>query len=173
MAGKATTGDEAQAASLPLSQSLGFLVREIHRMQSRLLQDELKLDGISGGGWYFLRVLWIEDGLTQRELSLRIGVNEATTRTAIDRMEAEDLVARVQDPGDRRKWIVRLTPRARALQAKLMTFAIDLNDRAMAGLSAKQRTNLIGHLQSVYGMLERLSPSPDRRRREAVDPAEG
>lgn len=169
---KTTVEASGTGTTLPLSDSLGFLIREIHRMQSRLLQDELKIDGISSGGWYFLRVLWTEDGLTQRALSLRIGVNEATTRTAIDRMEAEELVVRVQDPADRRKWIVRLTPRARALHEKLMTFAIDLNDRAMAGLSVKQRANLIAHLQSVYALLEQRSPSPDRRRREAVEPDE-
>lgn len=151
---------------------MGFLVREIHRMQSRLLQDELRSDAISGGGWYFLRVLWDEDGLTQRALSLRIGVNEATTRTAVDRLEAEKLAVRVQDPNDRRKWIIRLTPRARALQSKLMAFAIGLNDRAMAGLSASQSGELISHLQLVYRNLEALSPGPDRRRKaEVVDDA--
>jgi DNA-binding MarR family transcriptional regulator len=139
-------------------------------MQSRLLQDELKNDGISGGGWYFLRVLWEEDRLTQRALSLRIGVNEATTRTAIDRLEAENLVVRAQDPVDRRKWIVCLTPRAREMEARLMAFAIDLNDRAMAGLVPDARAELIAHLQTTYRNLELLSPSPDRRRRnEPVD----
>jgi DNA-binding MarR family transcriptional regulator len=162
---KAKSGDASPTIQLPLSDSLGFLVREIHRMQSRLLQDELKGDNISGGGWYFLRVLWDEEGLTQREISLRIGVNEATTRTAIDRMEHEGLVVRAQDPGDRRKWIVRLTPRAKRLQPKLMKFAIDLNNRAMQDLSPEKRTDLITSLQSVYKELQSLSPGPDRRRR--------
>jgi DNA-binding MarR family transcriptional regulator len=119
------------SASLPLETSFGYLVREIHRMQARLLQDDLATHGVSGGCWYFLRVLWNEDALTQRELSVRTGVNEATARIAVDRMETEKLVVREQDRHDRRKWIVRLTMRGRNLEPELISLAVKLNIQAM------------------------------------------
>ena len=38
------------------------------------------------GQWYFLRVLWITDGLSQRELSARVGMMEPTTVIALRSM---------------------------------------------------------------------------------------
>ncbi len=43
--------------------------------------------GLKRGQWYFLRVLWTEDGLSQRELSARVGTMEPTTVIALRSME--------------------------------------------------------------------------------------
>ncbi|MBE7608248.1 MarR family winged helix-turn-helix transcriptional regulator, partial [Salmonella enterica] len=90
--------------------SVGYQIRSTHRALQRFLQLKIEPYDVTLGMWYFLRALWAEDGLTQRELSRRIGTMEPTTLLAIQKMERRGLVQRVQNKTDRRKWHVRLTP---------------------------------------------------------------
>ena len=63
--------------------SLGYLIRDTFRAFNRLLHDLIEAHGVAIGHWYFLRELWVEDGLTQRELSRRAGIMEPTTAAAV------------------------------------------------------------------------------------------
>ena len=87
------------------------------------------------GQWYFLRVLWDEDGLTQRELSLRVGMMEPTTVTALNGMEKRGYVRRVRNTEDKRKVNIYLTETGQALRNVLLPQAIDVNIRSVAGVS--------------------------------------
>ena len=78
---------EAPRVEFPLAESSGFLVRDANRAFQRLLEKRIAPYGVARGQWYFLRVLWNEDGLSQRELSARVGTMtvEITVRvTAVD-----------------------------------------------------------------------------------------
>ena len=68
--------------AFPPEASIGFLVRDTHRAFSRVLGAAIADAGVTIGMWFFLRALWEEDGLTQRELSRRIGMTEPTTVSA-------------------------------------------------------------------------------------------
>src|SRR5438552_18277373 len=74
--------------------SVGYLLRIAFRSYSRALERRTLPFGISGGQWRFLRVLWAEDGLTQTELSRRVGMREPTTVAAVNGMERAGLVLR-------------------------------------------------------------------------------
>ena len=75
----------------PLAESSGFLVRDANRAFQRLLEKRITGFGLKRGQWYFLRVLWTEDGLSQRELSARVGTMEPTTVIALRSMEKSGL----------------------------------------------------------------------------------
>ena len=83
--------------------SLGYLIRDTFRAFNRLLHDLIEAHGVAIGHWYFLRELWVEDGLTQRELSRRAGIMEPTTAAAVTAMEEKGLISRERNPDDRRK----------------------------------------------------------------------
>ena len=74
-------------AEFPPAESSGYLVRDAHRAFQRLLEKRIAAYGVKRGQWYFLRVLWTEDGLSQRELSARVGMMEPTTVIALRSME--------------------------------------------------------------------------------------
>ena len=80
----------------PLQESVGYQIRATHRLLQRYLQMKIEPYDVTLGMWYFLRALWNEDGLTQRELSNRIGTMEPTTLSAIQIMERRGLVTRVR-----------------------------------------------------------------------------
>ena len=115
---------------------LAHLVKDATRALVRALQMRLVGHGVSFGHWTFLRILWEHDGLTQRSLSEQAGVMEPTTFSALKAMEQLGYVARRQMPDNRKNVYVFLTPRGRALKAKLVPLAEDVNGIAVAGLSA-------------------------------------
>ena len=131
-------------------QSLGYLVRDTFRAFTRELESRIEEEaGVSIGHWYFLRALWEEDGLTQRELSRRVGMMEPTTVAAVSGMESKGLVRRDRDPDDRRKMNVFLTPRARKLKERLLPCARAVNELAAAGLDEQEVATLRALLDRV------------------------
>ena len=113
------------------------LVRDAARAFVRALQLRLAEHDVSFGHWTFLRILWEQDGLTQRQLSDEAGVMEPTTFTAVTALEKLGYVRREQRPGNRKNVHVSLTPRGRALKRKLVPLAEEVNRVGMHGVSAK------------------------------------
>jgi DNA-binding MarR family transcriptional regulator len=139
----------AAQVDLPFAESVGYQIRATHRALQRFLQLKIEPHGVTLGMWYFLRALWHENGLTQRELSRRVGTMEPTTLSAILNMEKKGLVRRVQNKKDRRKWHVHLTPRGRRLKAELIPFAKEVVDTAVQSLSRKEVKQLLEGLAEV------------------------
>lgn len=135
---------------LPPSRSVGYLVRQTHRAFTRALQARIAPHGVSIGMWYFLRVLWQEDGISQRELSQRVGMMEPTTASALNNMERKGFVRRLRNRTDRRIVNVFLTERGRALRRELLPLAAAVNEVALRGVSADD----IGKLRAVLAKLQ-------------------
>jgi MarR family transcriptional regulator, organic hydroperoxide resistance regulator len=137
-----TDGDESGANSGPrrhtidfsLGGSLGYLVRDANRAFQRLLEKRIAPHGVTRGQWYFLRVLWEEDGLSQRELSLRVGMMEPTTVIALRGMEKTGLIRRARSVTDRRVTRVHLTAKAKRLRARLLQISQGVNDQGAEGI---------------------------------------
>jgi DNA-binding MarR family transcriptional regulator len=135
---------------LPPSRSVGYLVRQTHRAFTRALQARIAPHGVSIGMWYFLRVLWREDGISQRELSQRVGMMEPTTASALNNMERKGFVRRLRNRTDRRIVNVFLTERGRALRRELLPLAAAVNEVALRGVSADD----VGKLRAVLAKLQ-------------------
>jgi MarR family transcriptional regulator, organic hydroperoxide resistance regulator len=145
------------AFDLPLEKSVGYQVRMTHRALQRYLQAKIGPHGVTLGMWYFLRILWREDGLTQRELSDRIGTREPTTLIAIQAMQRLGLVARGRDRTDRRKRIVSLTAAGRRLEAELLPVAAEVVNTAVAGFSERDVARLLKFLSVIQRNLARAT----------------
>ncbi len=117
---------------------LAHLIRDVARAQMRALQVRLADHGVSFGHWTFLRILWLKDGLTQRELSELAGVMEPTTFAAVKAMEGMGLVERKQLAGNRKNMHVFLTRTGRSLERKLVPLAEEVNRISVAGSTDAQ-----------------------------------
>src|SRR5262249_36942587 len=106
---RSTKGRSSRTPEFPPTESSGYLVRDTHRAFQRLLERRIAAYGVTRGQWYFLRVLWNEDGLTQRELSARVGMMEPTTVIALRSMEKSGLIRRRRSTDDKRRSHVWLT----------------------------------------------------------------
>ncbi|MCY0096917.1 MarR family winged helix-turn-helix transcriptional regulator [Hoeflea ulvae] len=134
---------------LPFEESVGYQIRQTSRLFQRSLQQKIEPHGVTLGMWYFLRALWHEDGMTQRELSLVVGTMEPTTLTAIKSMEKTGLVRRVKNEDDRRKINIYLTERGKALRSELMPLAKDVVDGSVHGFSDRERSALLEYLKAI------------------------
>jgi DNA-binding MarR family transcriptional regulator len=133
----ATQHSRRRAVEFPPRLSSGYLVRDAHRAFQRLLERRIAEYGVTRGQWYFLRVLWITDGLSQRELSARVGMMEPTTVIALRSMERAGLIRRVRSDDDRRKVHVWLTAKATRLRDELLTVARIITEDAEDGIAPR------------------------------------
>jgi len=130
------------------NERLAHLTKEAWRAFVRALQTRLAAHGVPFGHWTFLRVLWEEDGITQRALSEAAAVAEPSTATAIRAMEDLGYVSRRQVRGNRKNVYVYLTAKGWALKAKLEPLAEEVNAIAVRGaraadVAATRRTLLL------------------------------
>jgi MarR family transcriptional regulator, organic hydroperoxide resistance regulator len=133
---------------------LAHLIRDVARAQQRALQQRLVEFDVSFGHWTFLRILWLQDGLTQKELSDLAGVMEPTTFSAVRAMEDMGLIERRQLAGNRKNMHVFLTAQGRRLQHQLVPLAEEVNRISVAGLPAQ---TVQGLRQSLLTMIENLA----------------
>lgn len=125
----------------------------------RALQSRLAAHGVSFGHWTFLRILWERDGITQRELSDEAGVMQPTTVAAIRAMEELGYVTRTQTSENRKNVYVHLTAKGRALRAKLVPLAEEVNEIGLRGVSAQDRA---ATSRTLVAIIENLSRSSRR-----------
>lgn len=133
----------AAKPDFPLRESVGAMVRMTHLAFAQDLQQHLAQHDIPVGMWFYLRALWEEDGLSQRVLSERVGATEATTAQQLAKMEARGHVERRRSQVDRRCTHVHLTRSGRALQKKLLSYAVTVNANALAGFTAADTAKLV------------------------------
>lgn len=127
----------------PPESSYGYSTRILHRAFDRLLQRHLAEHGIKNSHWYFLRILWQREGLTQRELSNETNLMESSTVIMLNQMEQSGLIRKKKDPDDKRKLRIFLTPKARRLEKRLLPIAIQLNEMAANGITRDELETFI------------------------------
>ncbi|AJE47700.1 DNA-binding transcriptional regulator, MarR family [Celeribacter indicus] len=130
---------------------------------NRSLQIRLNTQNVTFGQWIFLRILWKEDGLSQRELSERAHLTEPTAHTALLRMEELGYIVRRNVEGNKRRQHAFLTPRGWELRDLLEPLAIEANDLAVAGLSEEEQRTLRKALALIIRNLERDEAEAARR----------
>jgi len=115
--------------------SIGFLMSACLRELAPLASFCAASAGISFGTWYFLRILYEQDGLTQRELTDRVGLAQPTAVVALRNLEMGRMIRRETDRDDKRKALIYLTEQGRAAVARALPLFAKLNALALAGLS--------------------------------------
>lgn len=156
--GSVAANEQPNTIDFPLEESIGALIRFTHRAFAEDLQAHLLKHRVNVGMWYFLRALWEEDGLTQRELSRLIGVTEPTALQQLRKMEADGLIERRPSQRDRRKVHIFLTREGRSLRRKLMPYAMEVNAAALEGLDPHEVRQLHETLRKVRDNLQRRNP---------------
>jgi DNA-binding MarR family transcriptional regulator len=151
---------------------LAHLIRTVYRDLRKSLQLRLAEQGIPIGHWSILRILWAEDGLTQKQLADQVGIMEPTTVKSLKMMEKLDLVRRDRSTSDRRKVHVFLTERSRRLESVLVPMAEEVNKIALKGIEPvelvllRRLLNVIEiNLQSDHDALGAKSAAARRRAR--------
>jgi DNA-binding MarR family transcriptional regulator len=151
--GKAAVIDPQDREDYP-GKGLRFLIRSVHRAFARVIEAEISADTpITYAQWSFLRVLWREDGLSQRELSERLGLMANTTVISLNIMESRGWVKRQRDTNDRRRINIFLTREGRGLK-RLLPAVRRINKLSVEGIPARDIVLMQATLEKMLDRLE-------------------
>lgn len=141
-------------------QGLGAALRKLHRTYIRRLQLHLAEHGVSVAQYLHLRALWEEAGLTQNEVSQRLGIEKASSTSVLAALEEDGLIRRVRDSGDRRKVRVFLSNAGDRLRSVLLPFAKQVADQASEGLSEAELEAFFATIDKMLVNLGRNDADP-------------
>jgi DNA-binding MarR family transcriptional regulator len=145
----------AALAAVP-ERGIGNLLGRAERAFRYKLQDLLAAHDVTVSQWLHLRTLSEEEGLTQTELSQRIGIEKASSTAVLASLEARKFVRRVRNVVDRRKANLFLTESGAAFLEHLIPCAVTVNAVAKDGLS---QGDLLVFLRVLDAMTENLQRS--------------
>ena len=77
------------------------------------------------------------------------------------------MIERRPDPGDRRAWVLYLTPKARPLLARIRKLGAEIRDEAMAGLPPEAREQLMETLLALKANLSSRTADDEEAPRDA------
>ncbi len=120
-------------------QSLGYRIKLLSQLLARTFQERLEPFGLTPFHWVVLCCLWQEDGLATSTLGERLQQVGGTLTGVLDRMEERGLVRRERDARDRRIWRIWLTEAGKQLEEELPPIALEIREKAMAGISKTDR----------------------------------
>jgi len=118
-----------------LRREFGRAIGEVSRAWRNEMNRQLKPFGINAS----MRLVLMElhrhpEGLMQRDLAERLGIEGPTLVRLLERLEDRQWVARTSPAGDRRRKIVTLTPMAAGQIETIERVGDEVRRRAMAGL---------------------------------------
>ena len=140
-------------------QSAGYLANHMARIFARGLTARIKPLGLTTGTFPALLELWETDGLTQKQLVERLGIEQATMAKTLARMERDGLIRRAQDETDGRVQRVWLTDRACGLREPALKAAMEENTEALAELSENEQHQFILLMQKVIATRKQRTDS--------------
>jgi len=133
-----------------------FLPYVINRVTSQLNVDfnaGLRVRDMTLTHWRVLAFLTETDGLGVSALADYTVTQQSTLSRALQQMERLGLVERRTQAGDNRLVGIHITAKGRTLFAEILPLALQLRDRALAGLSAAEQQTLVELLQRVLANL--------------------
>jgi DNA-binding MarR family transcriptional regulator len=117
------------------------------------LQRRLEPFGVHAAQDYLLEALSEHDRVSVGELAERLRVEVPTVVRMVGRMQAAGLVDRVRDEHDRRRSLIVLTERGRAVAPAAREALADASHAATRGFSAAERAQLLDLLERVRANL--------------------
>jgi len=107
--------------------SIGYIINRTAKAFVKALDSQLREEvGVTVGQWKVLVMLVDQNGLAQKEIAYRLGLEGATLIPIIDKMEKDKLVVRKVDPADRRNNRIYRTEAADAIWDKMIQCALNI-----------------------------------------------
>ncbi len=134
--------------------SLGYWAAIVAQQYYTLMLHRLQKYDLDRGFYAMLMIADAEGKLSQQQLAQTMKIEKVTMLRIIDLLSAKGYVERFDDPGDRRKHLIRLLPKGRPVVKDIRKAYQELNDLAFTGLNPSQRKVFI---EQLNGILDRLS----------------
>ena len=135
----------------------GFLVTKIKQLGDRIFEKVLTekgIDAFNGAQGRILYVLWQQDGVPIKTVSDSCGLAITSLTTMLERMERQGLIRREADVKDKRKTLLFLTEKAKALKDDYDDVSAQMGALYYKGFSDDEVRQFEGYLQRIQQNLE-------------------
>ncbi len=136
-----TVTDDAGVIDERLS-SPALLLALIGRVAMRRLRETHTARNLTPRQFHLLGLLHDQGAMGQRELGLMMDTDPSILVTMLNPLEADGLISRDRDAGDRRRHLVTLTPAGERRLVSAAEAQRDAEDELLAGLDSEQRAQL-------------------------------
>lgn len=118
------------------------------------LSAELSRGNVSFAQFFLLAALEGGDAMTMSSIAARMRHTTAAATGLVDRLEALGYVARAHGTDDRRKVMVRITARGRALVARTKEDMVHNLNAVMTYLTGSEQKAWVQIYRKIYGVLQ-------------------
>ena len=137
---------------IDLADNLVRRIGALNRNMMRALDAEMAPFGMGSGRFSYLFILYINEGVTQQEMAIRLQADKAAVARTLAQLEQQGYVRRESDPRDGRVTRVYLTDQSRALRGHLETAVARVIGLLQAALDTSQQA-------TIGDLLERMAAS--------------
>jgi MarR family transcriptional regulator, organic hydroperoxide resistance regulator len=124
----------------------------IRNKANEFLVSELVREGlvdVAPSHGYILFTLFSHDGVSMKEITLRIKKRKNTVTVLIDKLRARGFIRKVADKSDRRTTRIFLTAKGKAMEESFKRISDTLIERAFLGFTENQKKQLVSLLEKM------------------------
>ena len=142
-------------ADAPARDRLGFLMVTLTRQWRRFVEEQLAASGLTDATWTPLLHLraW-GDGVTQKELAERVGLDSSSLVRLLDILEAKGWLERRADVADRRSKRIFLTSEGNAAVAHIRATMLEAERSMLQDLDDAEVEAMLGGVQKIRARIE-------------------
>ncbi|MBP6031665.1 MAG: MarR family transcriptional regulator [Sphingobium sp.] len=142
-----------------LAQHSGYLLRMVSNAVSHQFARKLMREGVTVAEWVMLRSLYGNEGIAPSALAAKMGMTKGAISKLTDRLLEKGLIARTDNPTDKRGFSVSLSP-AGAEKVPVLAQLADSNDAAFFGVMRCEEQALLRSLLQTLIEKHALSTAP-------------
>lgn len=135
-------------------QSVGYEICQTARKVYQHLDSLFTEYDITPEQWVIVKQLLQEEGISQKELSIAVRKDQNTTKAIVDKLTNKGYVHRVENPQDRRAFILTLTPKAKGIAPKLAKLDEEMIEALQKGFSQGEIESLLSTLKRIQSNLK-------------------
>ena len=136
----------------------GFLITKIKQIGTRRFNQILSRENVTafnGAQGNIIYVLWNEEtGLNESEIAKRTGLAKTTLTNMLAKLAKDELITIKQSSTDKRNLIVKLTPKAKALEEIYQKVSKEVVDIYYQGFTETEITAFENYLRRILANLE-------------------
>ena len=153
MSGKSLS-ESGKLGDFQVSEYLLYLLAAVSERASAQFHAHARKEGLRVPEWRVLACLYDEDGAMITQLARLALLEQSRLTKIVDQMAGRGLVARRDDPGDKRRVRVFLTEQGRSLAERLVADALEHEAGILAALDHAQADRLKPVLKALLNQLE-------------------
>ncbi len=126
-----------------------FQLAKAYQKAHGLFKKRLLPYGLTPIQHLILEALWLEDGISQKDIGMRLVLDRATLSGVLDRMSSGGWITKEQDPEDKRTLRICLTDKGKDLTSNLAGERNQANEELLSGLNLEEKILLKRLLRDI------------------------